>query len=105
MSHQLADIALRRGRLLERIAGQRADLGRRMQPVKQVLDGVDRGVLGVRRGARYLKNHPGIVVACLAALAVLKPRRVWRWGRRGFIAWRTWRALRLRVAELVAWRF
>ncbi|MBI4742679.1 MAG: hypothetical protein HY777_14270 [Betaproteobacteria bacterium] len=110
MSRQLTDLAVRRGRLIERIAFQRADLGRRAQPVQRALYGADRALAAVRKGSDYVRSHPGIVgsfvATFVAALAVLKPRRVWRWGRRGFVAWRTWTALRGKVASLAqgSWR-
>jgi len=100
MSRQLTDLAVRRGRLIERIAFQRAELGRRAQPVQRALDGADRALAAVRKGSAYIRSHPGVVATFAAALAVLKPRRVWRWGRRGFVAWRTWIALRGKVASL-----
>lgn len=94
MNQQLIEIGIRRGRLIERIATQRAILGRRVQPVHDVLDAADRTLAAVRTGTHYVKSHPGMVASVAALLVVLKPRRAWRWGRRTFIAWRTWRALR-----------
>lgn len=91
------DIALRRGRLLERIAAQRAALAGQLQPVSAALHATDRAVAGVQGATAYLKAHPRGVAAALALLVVLKPRRVWRWAKRGFVVWRAWRALRQRA--------
>lgn len=94
MNQTLIEIGIQRGRLIERIATQRASLGQRMQPVHRVLNGADRTLAAVRSASNYVKRHPGTVAATLAVLVVLKPRRAWRWGRRSFVAWRTWHALR-----------
>jgi len=98
MNPQLIDIGIRRGRLLERIASQRSALVRQMEPVHSVLNVADRGLAGLRSGTAYVKRHPGLAVAAFAVLAIAKPRRAWRWARRGFIAWRTWSALREQFA-------
>jgi hypothetical protein len=94
MNPTFVDIALQRGRLIERIATQRSFLGHQMQPVQQALDKVDRTRALVLMGGAFVRTHPGTVAAIVAVLALLKPRRAWRWGRRGFIAWRTWLSLR-----------
>ena len=98
MDQRLIDIGVRRGRLIERIASQRALLGQQMQPVHSILNATDRGLAGVRTGFAYLRQHPGIVVAAIVLLAVVKPRRAWRWARRSLIAWQTWRSLSARLA-------
>lgn len=98
MDQRLIDIGIRRGRLIERIARQRALLGEQLQPVSSVLGAADRGIAGVRTGIDYLRRRPELVVAALALLIILKPRRVWRWAKRGFVLWRTWRAVRVQLA-------
>jgi uncharacterized protein YjiS (DUF1127 family) len=103
MTQQLIDLGIRRGRLIERIASQRALLGQQLQPVRNVLAATDRGVAGVRAGIEFLRQHPGLIVVAVALLAILKPRRTWRWAQRGFIAWRTWRAARNQLAALSLW--
>lgn len=98
MNQRLIDIGIRRGRLIERIASQRALLGEQLQPVRSVLNATDRGIAGVRSGIAYLRQHPGIVIATVALLVILKPRRAWRWAQRGFVVWRTWRMVRDQLA-------
>ncbi|WP_300449184.1 YqjK-like family protein [Accumulibacter sp.] len=100
MKQEEIDLAVRRGRLLERISMQRGTLGQQLQPVGDALRTVDRGLAGVRRGRDYLGQHPEIVVAGAAALVVLQPKRLWRWTRRGFFFWRTWRLLRRQLHAL-----
>lgn len=98
MNQQLIDIGIRRGRLLERIASQRSALGRELAPVHSVLNTADRALAGLRSGTTYLKQHPGLALAAVALLVIVKPGRAWRWARRGFIAWRAWVALREQFA-------
>ena len=100
MNQQLIEIGIRRGRLIERIATQRESLGQRVQPVRRSLKLADRVLALVRSGSSYLKNHPGTVAAVITVWVALKPRRAWRWGRRAFVAWRTWRTLREQVETL-----
>ncbi|MFZ2855289.1 MAG: YqjK-like family protein [Rhodocyclaceae bacterium] len=98
MAQRLIEIGVRRGRLIERIASQRALLGQQLEPVRSALHSADRASAGLRAGIGYLRQHPGIVLAAVAVLAILKPRRTWRWAQRGFVAWRAWRAVRAQLA-------
>ena len=48
-------------------------------------------------------NNPGgaeVVAAGVVVLVVLQPGRVWRWSKRGYFVWRTWRLLRRKMSEL-----
>ncbi len=47
----------------------------------------------VREGWRWLCAHPELPLAALVVVAVLRPRRVWRWGLRAWSGWRTLRRL------------
>lgn len=98
MSDSLIDIGVRRGRLLERIASQRAAIGAELAPVRDALRATDRGVALLRRASDTLRRHPAMVVAGVTLFIALKPRRLWRWGRRAFVVWRSWRFLRQRLA-------
>jgi hypothetical protein len=98
MNQRLIDLGIRRGRLLERIASQRSALAYQLAPLREALSVADRAVAGLRRGTDYVKQHPGLALAALAVLVIVKPCRAWRWARRGFIAWRSWVALRERFA-------
>jgi hypothetical protein len=100
MNQELIDLAIERGRLIERISSQRQLLGQQLQPVGDTLHATDRVVATVRNGCIYVRQNPHVVIAAVAVLVVLQPRRVWRWTRRGFFAWRTWRMLRREMAEL-----
>lgn len=94
MDQRLIELHLKRGQLLERIATQRHTLTRQVLPVRVALDAADRAISVARDGTRFVRQHPAGVTVLVAATVVLKPRVVWRWLRRGFIVWRSWRALR-----------
>ena len=81
------ELALKRGRLQERIAAQRATLAAQVVPDRWWLATADRAVALGRSGVAYIRTHPLQVGAAFALLAILRPRRVWRWSRRAFIAW------------------
>lgn len=100
MARRLIEIGIRRGRLIERIARQRELLGQQMQPVRSALHGADRGIAGLRAGVDYVRQHSALVLAAAALLTILTPRRSWCWAQRGFLAWRTWRAVRRQLATL-----
>jgi hypothetical protein len=93
----LTEVHVQRGRLLERIALQRAVLSQELEPVHAVLEATDRVVAGVNAGVAYVKRHPGVTALAVAVLFALKGRRVLRLARRGFFVWKAWQALRERV--------
>ena len=93
MNNRLSDIQLRRGRLQERIAAQRTLLAQEIQPIRAVLQKTDRIVGRVRSFTDYVKQHPTIASLAVAGLVVMKTGRVWRWSRRAFFAWQSWRVL------------
>lgn len=97
MNRRASELLLQRGRLLERIAVQRADLVEAAQPVRVALDRVDRVAAGVHSGIAYVKRNHVVAALAVAALFVVKGRRLWRWSKRGFMVWRAWRALRARI--------
>lgn len=97
MPNRQIELALKQGRLQERIASQRTTLAAQMRPIVQTLEAADQGLTMARSGLDYVKHHPGQVGAAFVVLAVLRPARVWRWGRRAFVAWGIWNKLRDRL--------
>ncbi|MDR2787621.1 MAG: YqjK-like family protein [Candidatus Accumulibacter sp.] len=94
MNRRLDDLLLRRGRLIERIAGQRADLRRDFEPLVSALGKVDLACAGARRGAEYLRRHALATSVVAGFFLIFKGRTALRWGGRAFSLWRSWRALR-----------
>lgn len=93
MQARLLELAVRKGELKARSAQQRDALAASTWPVEKALGVADSALLGVD----WLKRHPGTVGLAVAAAAILRPRRSWRWARRGFFLWSGWRALRKRL--------
>jgi hypothetical protein len=85
------------GRLLERIAQQRAALQVQWEPIHQVALKGDRALAAAGRLQQYIQAHRrtftlALSVACVA-LVVVRPVRSLRWLKNGFVLWRGWRAL------------
>lgn len=97
MQQRINELHLRRGRLLERIDGQRTALTVELRPVVSALGTTDQLLARLRAGSDYLKQHSGIVALAGIVLVAAKPSRIWRWTRRGLFVWQSWRTLRGRV--------
>ncbi len=91
MQERLIELHQQRGRLIERITTQRQTLARELAPMGRMFDLGWRIRRAVDDGKAFVRQHPAALVAVVAALVLLKPRVVWRWGRRGLLAWRAWR--------------
>lgn len=94
MPNHLSELHQKRGRLIERIDHQRAQLVRDLQPVTAALHSADRAVSWGQSVLAYIRQRPHVAAAGVALVAILKARRVWRWTRRGLVALRAWRSLR-----------
>lgn len=95
MNPKLLELATRHGALQVRIAEQRRQLARHAAPLEAALDKGD----AVLDGVDWLKQHPAAVGMVVAAVAIARPKRAWRWARRGFFLWRGWQAVKHRLAE------
>lgn len=84
------ELALEKQRLRLEAAGQRIDLSRHAAGLTPLFDTADR----VHSGVRWAARHPEVVAGGVALLAAVRPgmrRFLWRWGKRGLIAWHVWR--------------
>jgi len=90
MTGRMIEITLRREQLIANCQTQRAELSALAQELQGPLRVADRVVDGVR----YLRAHPVLLAAGVAALVVVRRRGWWQWMRRGIVLWRTYRALR-----------
>ena len=84
MNAKLIELAERRATLVAKAATQRTELAQTLAPWRAPLAIVDQSV----QAARYLGRHPGLVVGAVAFAAVLRPRQVFGWLRRGWVVWR-----------------
>lgn len=90
MNPKLLELATRHGALKVRIDEQRRTLARHVIPLEAALARGD----GIRKGVDWLKHHPAAVGAAVALAAIVRPRRAWRWAKRGFVLWRGWRTIK-----------
>ncbi len=90
MSDKLLQLATRQGTLKARIEVQRRTLAEQAVPLESALA---RGDV-VLQGVDWLKHHPVAIGAAVAAVVVARPRRAWRWAKRGFFVWRSWQGIR-----------
>lgn len=93
MRDKALELALRRQRLEFEAAASRRELAEAVHPFEPALHVADK----VGDGFRYLKGHPEVVAVATVVVAVLRPGRAVRWGRRAFSAWRAWGKLRQRI--------
>lgn len=97
MTNELQLLAQKRGRLLERIAHQRGTLSAQFVPVQRAVDKADRAVATARSFWQYVRIHRAAIVLIAGAVGsvfvLVKPRRSLRLLRRGFVLWRSWRAM------------
>ena len=84
----MMDMVRKRERLLASCDAQRDDLAMLAQELAGPLKVADRAIAGVH----YLRAHPLVLGAAVAALAVVQRRGWWKWAQRGFMAWRAYHA-------------
>ena len=95
---RLAQLHVRRERLIAKSAAQRDELALLVVPLRRPVHVADRAVAG----AQYLRAHPGVVVIAVAAFVVLSPKRAFRWARRAFGLWRGYRLVARVLARVAA---
>ena len=100
MSRRLDDLLLQRGRLIERIAGQRVVLQQNFLPVATALDRTDFVIAKVHSLAASIRRHPLAVSLIIAALLAAKGKTILRWGSRAFSLWRTCQFVRKTLQNL-----
>jgi len=100
MNRQLDDLLLRRGRLIERIAGQREALRNDFVPVSAALGKADSAVAGVRSFVDTIRRHPVVTSVLAATVLIFKGKAVLRLAGRGFSLWQTWRWVQGTLQEL-----
>ncbi len=101
MSRKIDDLLLKRGRLIERIAGQRTALRQDLVPVAQSLEAVDRGVAGIQAGLAYVHRHALAFSAAAGALLLFRGKSALRWSARAFSLWKSWRVVQVALSSLM----
>lgn len=94
----LTEIRARRARLMAQAAVERERISVQLRAWEAPLALLDRGL----EAARYVRRHPQWLIAAVAVLAVLRPRRAFGWARNGLIAWKAWRWVSVSLRGLTA---
>lgn len=84
------ELALRKQLLVLDAAAQREALAHHANGLLPLFDVADQ----INAGVHWVRRHPETVAAGVALLVAARPgvrNFCWRWGRRGFFAWRLWR--------------
>lgn len=89
MNPRFVELALRKQRLQLRSGALRDDLVRYAAPLAPAFGVADH----VCDGFHWLRRRPEAVIAGAVALLVARPRLLFRWARRGMIAWQAWRKI------------
>jgi hypothetical protein len=84
----MIEIMRERERLLARCNAQRTELKLLVRQWEDPLAVADRAVAAIN----YLRQHPVVLGALVALLAVIQRRGLWGWAGRGFALWRAYRA-------------
>lgn len=97
MNHRrAAALAQRQRRLLARSGELRLHLAAEAAVLQRPLELADR----VHQGWRWLRTHPEVPLVGLVVVAVLRPRRAWRWGMRLWLGWRTLQRVQRRLRAI-----
>jgi hypothetical protein len=96
VSSSAIELAVKRGQLIERSAHLRRRIEQESHAVQRVCHAADQ----VGDSVRKVRAHPEWVFAGVLALIVLKPKRLWRWGKTGVFVWRGYATLRPHLTKL-----
>jgi YqjK-like protein len=94
---RIVQLQRRRERLVLMAAAQRDAVARDFRPLERPFALADSAVSAVQ----YLRAHPGFVVAGIAVVVVLRPRRAIAWVSRGIAAWRGYRWATVQLRRFV----
>ena len=89
VSDRLIEIVRRKERLIARAEAQRGAIAVAFQQLRRPVGILDRGL----EVARYLRAHPVLVAALVAALVVFRRRRLISLAGTALTAWRLWRSV------------
>jgi hypothetical protein len=95
---ELIEIARRKERLIARTAAQRAAIGESFLQLQGPIGVVDRGL----EIARFLRGHPLLVAAVVAAVVAFRRRGVVSLVGSLLTAWRLWKSMSVWSSRLLA---
>lgn len=89
--NHLIDLAARRARLAANAQAERETLARALAPGDAAATVIASLLAAGRRAAEEARKHPELVLAGVALLVALRPRRAFAWLARGWSVWRLYR--------------
>jgi hypothetical protein len=89
LNERLFAIEAKRARLIERAAHERENLRLALHALSRPLGFVDRCLGAVR----YAVARPALLAGVMLVLALLHPRRAFKWAQRAFGLWQSYRWL------------
>lgn len=92
MNDKLTRLVARREQLIAQATAQRMALAQNIELWRTPLALADQGLAAVR----FIKSHPAWIVGGAVLLSALRPDRVGKWLRRGWVTWQIVRNLRSR---------
>lgn len=84
------ELALKKQRLILKSAALRVSIADNAEPLRPLFAGADKVIAGIH----WVQNRPQAVLAAVAAVAIVRPRLLWRWGRRALVLWKAWQKVR-----------
>jgi hypothetical protein len=91
MRERLLLLAQRRARLAVQAQSERAVLLHAIEPADAAAVALAGLLATARRAADEARRRPALVLAAVALLVALRPRRALAWAARGWSAWRLYR--------------
>lgn len=95
MNAQLIEIGRRRAALSTRAAVEREKINAALESLRTPAGLVDRGVEALKK----LRANPLLLAGVVAALTLLRWRKMAKWAGRGWAAWRVYQGLRARLSR------
>jgi hypothetical protein len=90
MNPKMTHLAERRRQLVAQAAAQRTALARDLEPWRARLAVADKGISLIGQ----VKRNPALIAGAVLLFAALRPQRIGKWLRRGWMVWQFGRRLR-----------
>jgi hypothetical protein len=96
MNTRLIELAERRATLVAKSTNQRNELARAVRPLRTAFSVADLGIAT----ANYFKHRPALLAGGIAVAVLLRPGFIFKWLKRGWLAWRFSLAIKRRLSNM-----